>query len=339
MNPLFASARIKLTFWYVSTVVAITASISVLFYFRTTQVISAEYERINRRIEREWIGMPPPPGAGMGRHITIEDLTEAKEQIVWQLLSINLFVVAFFSIVSYWLTGKTLKPIQQTHEAQKQFVGDAAHELRTPITALKTSMEVNLLDNSLSKETKQILKENLTDVIQLESLSHQLLNLAQIEGQPIELKEISFQPILTEVLKTISGLAKKKQIALVIKQPKKLLLVKANQGMLKEAILTLVDNAIKYSPSKSQVTIAVTSSKSMVHLSIKDQGLGIAEADLPHVFKRFYRADQSRNKQAADGYGLGLSIAESIILQHHGKLSASSIVGIGSTFTIQLPLS
>ncbi|HNS65878.1 MAG TPA: HAMP domain-containing sensor histidine kinase [Candidatus Woesebacteria bacterium] len=338
MNSLFTLARIKLTFWYVSIVVVLTASISTLFYLRTSQVISTEYERINRRIEREWIGMSPPPGAGMGRHITIEDLSEAKQQIIWQLLGINVFVVTFFSIVSYWLTGKTLKPIQQSHEAQKQFVGDAAHELKTPITALKTSLEVNLLDRTLSKETKQILKENLTDVIQLESLSHQLLNLARIEDRAIELQEIPFQPILSEVLKTVSGLAKKKQISLVVKQPKQLLRVKVNKGMLKEAILTLLDNAIKYSPSKSQVTIELTSSKSMVLLSVQDQGPGIAKTDLPHVFKRFYRVDQSRNKQVANGYGLGLSIAQSIITQHHGKITVNSTVGKGSTFTIQLPL-
>ncbi len=338
MSPMFTSARLKLTFWYVSTVVLLTVSMSTLFYFKTSQVISAEYERINRRIEREWIGLPPPPGAGMGRHITLEDLTEAKNQIVWQLLSINLFVIAFFSIVSYWLTGKTLKPIQQTHEAQKQFVGDAAHELRTPITALKTSLEVNLLDKKLSKETKTILKENLADVIQLESLSHQLLNLAQIDDQPIELKETLLHSILTEVIKTVAGLAKKKQISITIKQPNKLLTVKANQAMLKEAILTLLDNAIKYSPNKSQITIEATSSKSMVHISVQDQGSGIPPADLPHIFKRFYRADQSRNKQMAKGYGLGLSIAKSIIAQHHGKISVKSTVGSGSTFTTQLPL-
>ena len=337
MNLLFSSARLKLTFWYVSMIVLITASISLLFYLRTSQVISAEYERINRRLEREWIGLLPPPSNPQGRRITLEDLTEAKAQIILQLLGVNLFVIVFFSIIGYWLTGKTLKPIQAAHEAQKQFVGDAAHELRTPITALKTSLEVNLLDNSLSKETKQILKENLTDVIQLESLSHQLLNLAQIEGRAIELNEVPFQPILTEVLKTVSGLAKKKQITLVVKQPKQLLRVQANQGMLKEAILTLLDNAIKYSPSKSQVTIELTSSKSMVHLSVHDQGSGIAKTDLPHIFKRFYRVDQSRNKQVANGYGLGLSIAQSIITQHHGKITVSSIVGKGSSFSIQLP--
>ena len=337
MNPLFTSARIKLTFWYVSIVVVLTASISTLFYLRTSQVISTEYERINRRIEREWIGMPLPPGAGMGRHITIEDLSEAKEQIIWQLLGINLFVVAFFSVVSYWLTGKTLKPIQQAHEAQKQFVGDAAHELRTPITALKTSLEVNLLDKKLSKETKTILKENITDVLGLESLSQQLLNLARIDDKAIQLIETLLYPIVEQIVNQVKAIANKKHITIRITASNKKVSVMANAVLLQEAILTLIDNAIKYSSANSTVDIAIQQTNTSVTIEVTDQGVGIAKGDLPHIFDRFYRADQSRNKQVANGYGLGLSIAQSIITQHHGKITVNSTVGKGSTFIIQLP--
>lgn len=337
MNVLFSSARLKLTLWYVSIIVLITASISLLFYLRTSQVISAEYERINRRLEREWIGLLSPPGNPQGRRITIEDLAEAKAQIVLQLLGVNLFVIAFFSIVGYWLTGKTLKPIQTAHEAQRQFVGDAAHELRTPITALKTSLEVNLLDKKLSKETKAILKENLADVISLESLSQQLLNLARLDEQPLKLKKAQLYPIILQVVNQVKAIANKKHIAIQLIALDKRVAVFANSLLLQEAILVLLDNAIKYSPADSTISITVQQANSGIIVQVTDEGAGIAKNDLQHIFKRFYRADQSRNKQGTNGYGLGLSIAQSITTQHHGKITVNSTVGKGSTFTIQLP--
>lgn len=337
MNVLFSSARLKLTLWYVSIIVLITASISLLFYLRTSQVISAEYERINRRLEREWIGLLPPPGNPQGRRITIEDLAEAKAQIVLQLLGVNLFVIAFFSIVGYWLTGKTLKPIQTAHEAQRQFVGDAAHELRTPITALKTSLEVNLLDKKLSKETKTILKENLADVISLESLSQQLLNLARLDEQPLKLKKAQLYPIILQVVNQVKAIANKKHIAIQLIALDKRVAVLANSLLLQEAILVLLDNAIKYSPADSTISITIQQANSGIRVQVTDEGAGIAKNDLQHIFIRFYRADQSRNKQGTNGYGLGLSIAQSIITQHHGKITVNSTVGKGSTFTIQLP--
>ncbi|MCA9373470.1 GHKL domain-containing protein [Candidatus Woesebacteria bacterium] len=336
---MFTSARIKLTFWYVTIVVLLTASLSTLFYLRTSQVISTEYERINLRMERENLGIRPPPGGPGLRQITSEDLMEAKEKIIRQLLMINLFVVGFFSIVGYWLTGITLKPIQNAHEAQKQFVGDAAHELRTPITALKTAIEVNLMDAKLPDLTKDILKENLEEVERLENLSEHLLQLAQVEGKKIILEKVRLQPLIQKVVKSAQKIAKQKQVEIIAKLPNDPLHANANEFLLEEAIYILIENAVKYSPKRSQITVELSQTKNHASITVSDSGPGIAQEELQHIFKRFYRIDSARQKQKRNGYGLGLAIAKSIVQQHHGKISVQSELGVGSSFSIILPTS
>ena len=336
---MFTSARIKLTFWYVIIIVLITASLSSLFYLRTSQVISAEYERINLRMERENLGLRPPLGAPAFRQITPEDLREAKEKIVWQLLMINLFVVGFFSVVGYWLTGVTLKPIQNAHEAQKQFVGDAAHELRTPITALKTAIEVNLMNTDLPKLTKVILKENLEEVERLENLSEHLLQLTQVEGKKIALNKVHLQPLIKKVAKSAQKIAKLQQVEIIAKLPKDPLHTNANEFLLEEAIFILIENAVKYSPKRSQISMELSQTKNHASITVSDSGPGIAQEELQHIFKRFYRIDSARQKQQRNGYGLGLAIAQSIVQQHHGKINVQSEIGVGSSFSIVLPLS
>lgn len=336
---MFTSARIKLTFWYVTIVVLLTASLSTLFYLRTSQVISTEYERINLRMERENLGIRPPPGGPGLRQITSEDLMEAKEKIIRQLLMINLFVVGFFSIVGYWLTGITLKPIQNAHEAQKQFVGDAAHELRTPITALKTAIEVNLMDAKLPDLTKDILKENLEEVERLENLSEHLLQLAQVEGKKIILEQVRLQPLIQKVVKSAQKTAKLQQVEIIAKLPKDPLHANANEFLLEEAMYILIENAVKYSPKRSQITVELSQTKNHASITISDSGPGIAQEELQHIFKRFYRIDSARQKQKRNGYGLGLAIAKSIVQQHHGKISVQSELGVGSSFSIILPTS
>ena len=336
---MFTSARIKLTFWYVTIVVLLTASLSTLFYLRTSQVISTEYERINLRMERENLGIRPPPGGPGLRQITSEDLMEAKEKIIRQLLMINLFVVGFFSIVGYWLTGITLKPIQNAHEAQKQFVGDAAHELRTPITALKTAIEVNLMDAKLPDLTKDVLKENLEEVERLENLSEHLLQLAQVEGKKIILEKVRLQPLIQKVVKSAQKTAKLQQVEIIAKLPKDPLHANANEFLLEEAIFILIENAVKYSPQRSQICMELSQTKNHASITVSDSGPGIAQEELQHIFKRFYRIDSARQKQKRNGYGLGLAIAKSIVQQHHGKISVQSELGVGSSFSIILPTS
>jgi signal transduction histidine kinase len=114
--------------------------------------------------------------------------------------------------------------------------------------------------------------------------------------------------------------------------------VLAHPVALAQVITILLDNAIKYSPHNTTIYLSATKKARYAYLQVRDEGIGINASDLPHIFRRFYRADKSRTSQQTNGYGLGLAIAQKIIHQYHGTISAESTPGAGTTFTVRLPL-
>jgi len=340
---MFRSARIKLTLWYLVIILGITGTASGLFYLRTTSVIRFQFERIERRLEGEGEAemLPPPPLIPqtsprnvVWRHITSEDLDSARRMILLQLVAINSLVAVVVVVLGYVLSGITLRPIEKAMEEQKRFVGDAAHELKTPITALKTSLEVNLMDENLPKETRKILKENLEDIVSLEGLSQSLLKLARVDGQAIKLESIKVKGVVEQAVKHVKPLADKKRIEISVSRVEEGLAVKGERGSLVDLLVILLDNAVKYSRDGKKVRLKVKGEGGKVRFEVIDQGVGIDEKDLPHIFDRFYRTDVSRSKKEKDGYGLGLSVAKKIVAEHNGSIKVESQVKRGSVFTV-----
>jgi signal transduction histidine kinase len=114
--------------------------------------------------------------------------------------------------------------------------------------------------------------------------------------------------------------------------------ISVNEVAAVEALVTILDNAVKYSPDKTEIYVATKRSKTALEISVKDSGIGIPEDAQAHIFDRFYRADDSRNKETAEGYGIGLSIAKSVVESHGGTISVESVQGSGSTFTLSFPV-
>ncbi len=336
---LFTKARLKLTAYYIIIFITISGVISGLFYYRTGQVLEAEYQRIERRFQMEINGMTVDFAPGPPIHrIDAEDIEIAKQKIVLQLLSINGMIAILVALSGYVLSGLTLAPLEASMEQQKRFVSDAAHELKTPLTALRTSLEVNLMDDELEKKPKQILEENLEDVKSLDQLITSMLMLSKINEQPLEKEIIDLKTIITKAKKYTDPQAKAKKIKLVQKLPTKNIYIRGNEPALTDVVKIILENAIKYSPAKTQITLSASIKRATVELSIADQGPGISKQDLSHIFDRFYRADVSRTKNADQaGYGLGLSIAKTIVEHHQGKITATSTLSKGSTFTVVLP--
>lgn len=335
---MFTKARIKLTGWYLLVFLMISTTFSVVFYVRTASVIDAEFERVQQRLMLEEDNMFPGMRQQAPRfQILPEDIEHAKQQIVYELLLINVALSSIIVIAGYILSGQTLKPIENAMEEQKRFIADAAHELRTPITALKTATEVNLMDEELQDVAREVLTDNLADIKGLESLTNNLLELARHDTNHLPMENVNLKEILHEAIEKVSPLAKQKNIQINQNAFDQGLSVYAHSESLMRMVVILLDNAIKYSSDQSTIDVFVSGTKQTVSISVSDHGIGISPEHLPNIFQRFYRADQSRSRSKAGGFGLGLSVADEIARKHNGSIHVDSVEGQGSTFTITLP--
>ena len=262
----------------------------------------------------------------------------AKARLQASLLLINLFILVGGGMLSYYLARRTLKPIEDIHEAQSRFTADASHELRTPIAAMRLENELSLTDDKLTlSKAKEQLKSNIEELDKLTSLSENLLKLARLDNEGLEKNNTKVIDIVNAAIDRVKETTEqKKQIVKIKKLDKGY--INANADSVTEALVTLLDNASKYSPSKSEVVISTKRTKSYIEFSIKDEGIGISEEDQKLIFDRFYRADNSRQKNDVSGYGIGLSIAKSVAELHGGSIIVKSKINKGSTFTLSIPV-
>lgn len=316
--------------------------ISLFFSMTVYQTSIRELDRGLRR-PTTIINTPIGPGFAAGVRQDIIDeheaqYQEAHDRIISQLLIINLLILVCGGALSYYLALRTLKPIEEAHEAQSRFTADASHELRTPITAMRTENEVALLDPKLTlKDAKQQLRSNVEELEKLTTLSEGLLRLAQIENNHLQKVPVSANSIVDSAISRVVPQAERRHM-LIKSEINTEDSVLADEASIVEALVTLIDNAVKYSPDKSEITVRTEREARQVIFQIIDTGIGIKASELPHIFERFYRADTSRTKQNIQGYGLGLAIAKDIIDHHDGNITATSTVNKGSTFTVKLPL-
>jgi len=316
MKNLFNKARIKLTVAYL----AIIMLISLFFSFNIYGIMSRELDR----------------GRRMMRLPDQELMTqEIKKMVTRQLVMTNFWILVLSSGVGYFLAGLTLKPIENAMEEQKRFISDASHELRTPLTVIKTETEVTLRDKKLDlKNAKKQLISNLEETEKLKKLTDYLLRINPPVGgcTEVDLKEVAQEVI------------KRMKIKVVLKGEAK---VVANKMAIEELLTILLDNAVKYggknveilikSPSSAGAEVSLFDKRgTRAIVEVRDNGMGIRESDIPHIFDRFYRADMSRTKNKIEGYGLGLAIAKNIVQVHKGKIEVESEVNKGSVFRVIL---
>jgi two-component system sensor histidine kinase CiaH len=278
-----------------------------------------------------------PPALQKLRAAQEEQYREAQRHILDRLIITNILILAGGGLLSYYLAIRTLRPIEEANEAQSRFTADASHELRTPIAAMQSEIEVALMNPKLTlEEAKEKLRSNLEELARLTDLSEGLLRLAQLENNELEKKPISTAHLAQSAVNRVLPLAEKKHI-LITTDIQHDATILGDEASLTEVLVILLDNAVKYGPEKSEVTMQVQKHQKNAVIQVIDQGIGIKATEMPHIFDRFYRADSARSKQKAHGYGIGLAIAKNIVEAHAGKITAQSRLGKGSTFTITLP--
>ncbi|RJR25755.1 sensor histidine kinase [Candidatus Microgenomates bacterium] len=341
----FHFARLKLTAWYLIIIMALSVLFSLVIY----RVLTAEIDRFERAqrffIERRLQEgtLPLPPGRrlflfGNGEPPNPQLLTETKQRILTMIILANTGILVITGGLGYFLAGRTLKPIKEMMDEQNRFITDASHELKTPLTSLRSEFEVAMLNDAKMtlKEAKQLIKSGFEEIVELQGLAENLIELTQQSKKRglIKREEVSLLEIAEAALKKVVPLAKQKHIT-INNDIDDYILEGENQS-LTELFVILLDNAIKYSPQHSKISLSSKKTDHHIRIEITDTGMGIDEKDLPHIFDRFYRADKSRSKTT--GYGLGLSIAKQIVETHNGSISAESKPNKGSKFVIKLPL-
>lgn len=339
-SKMFEKARIRLTGWYLLIIMVISLSFSIAIYVS----VDRELTRIDnlQRVRQERVdtissfltqnGLSVPPEV---QSLDSETVEEARVRIISILGIINLSILILSGAGGYILAGLTLDPISKMVEDQKEFVGNASHELRTPLTSLKTEIEVALRDKKIDiGEAKKLLKSNLEDVNHMQRLSNYLLELNKYENSDIKLEtgKVDLSKVMLAAIEKVRPLAIARRIKINANLPK--VEVSTNESALTELATILIDNAIKYSGKSKRIVVRT---KNGGIFEVEDFGVGVSEAELPHIFDRFYRVETSRSNEKVDGYGLGLSIAKSIVDKMNGKIKVVSVVGKGSTFSVQLP--
>ncbi len=230
-----------------------------------------------------------------------------------------------------------LDQFQRSSEVQRNFCEIAAHEMKTPLTVLQGNLEVALLKARTPDEYRDVLLNNLEQVERLIALTRPLLTLAKFTSSkpPVQLVPLDLEPLIQEIVDELTLLADDRRITLSFEaQPVPPVLGDAQ--WLKQALINLLDNALRYTPSGGAVTVRLRTAGQEVAIAVEDTGHGIEPEHIPHLFERFYRTDWARAKDTA-GTGLGLPIVKEIMEAHGGSISVASEVNKGSVFTLRLP--
>jgi len=233
--------------------------------------------------------------------------------------------------------NEMIERLQRSFERMQQFISDASHELRTPLAVLKGEIELGLKTCPRSARC-DILAACSSEISRMSRLVETLLFLSNADAEKValDLKPTPVSRVMEEMAEEAKVLAEAKGVRVELINGSDVV-VQADEMRLKQLLLNLIDNAVKYTPESGRMTLSYRSDNGQVELIVADTGIGIEEEHLPRVFDRFYRVDKSRSR-AEGGYGLGLAICKWIAEIHHGSLRVESSPGKGSTFSVRLPV-
>ncbi len=295
------------------------------------------------QIYRYALAIPDPAGHGYIGVVLVGAIVQAQEATLSLLLTLLLSIggVALLGagLGGLFLANRALAPARMAWTHQQRFIADAAHELRTPLTLLRADAEVLLRSREhLAAEDGALLEDIVAEANHMSILANNMLTLARLDNGSShrEHEVVNLADIAMLGARRIQALADQTEISIQVVCNDTVLVI-GDPTLLEQAVLALLDNAIKYNRRGGHVTVRTAMKQGQAILEVRDTGIGIAAEHLSHLGERFYRVDKARSREAG-GTGLGLSIARSIAIAHGGTLTLTSIPDQGTTVTLVLPL-
>jgi signal transduction histidine kinase len=262
------------------------------------------------------------------------------KEFLLHLILIVIMALIITSVTGWFLGGLAMQPIRESYQQLQRFTANASHELRTPLAAVLSNAQVGLLapmDNAASKH--QRLQKIVEITKSMNALVGNLLLLARRTGNlaPESLQNIDLTYLLKKLVDSQIATANAKDLILKSDLPSQPVIIRGDPDLLCQVVTNLLSNACKYTPAGGTINLRLKTHFRFCTIQVEDNGVGIAAADLPHIFERFYRVDKERS-HSTGSFGLGLAIALAIVEAHNGHLTVRSQVGKGSVFQIELPL-
>lgn len=281
-------------------------------------------------------------GQTHSRILILNPLAGLQAQITHQrllFLLLDLLAALAFSVFSWFFTGRLLKPLQQNHENQMQFIASASHELRTPLSAILATNECCI--TATPQEQAGFFQTIHKEGRRMNTLIDDLLTLAHSDSGRflIEKKEVELDTLCTNAYEAFEPLCRQKKLTLSLTLPDvPLPRLSCDPDRIAQVLSILLHNAVSYTPENGFVSLSLTcrqDRKNLFEITVSDTGVGIPDSDKKRIFSRFYRAEKSRSTKGH--FGLGLSIAYEIISAHHGRISVQDNLPCGSVFVVRLP--
>ncbi len=321
----FSKARLKLFGWYVLISFLLLSVFTIVAFQAERQSFNQIEKIVANRTQRPLVA------------VLVDDrLSQFTADFRERLLYFDIILFLASTGASWFLSGVTLKPIEEMLKKQQEFSVDASHELRTPLTSI--IMELEAIKRTQKKVPTDLLSslENIkVEALRMKQLVNNLLTLVRNQPDQDNGDEVF---ILNEVAQnsfdSLKKIAQEKKLDYVFQDNEKIK-IKGDIERIKQALTVILENAIKYTSSGSVIMKIELANQKIAMVEVADTGIGIPPGDIPHIFERFYRV---RTRTKTQGTGLGLAIAKKIIDDHKGKIIVKSTVDKGSIFSIYLPL-
>jgi len=253
------------------------------------------------------------------------------------MIALSLIVIAVTMAAGYVVGRIVLSPTRSALDSQKQFIANVAHELRTPLSIIKTNSEVALLDSDMRDATRKVFLNTVEELDRISNILNNLLTLsASVRPERIQFRDEDLGPIVENSMRKLEEFSEPKHLEVTARMSERRV-VWGNATALDQIVTNILKNAIMYSSPGGHITITVEPVyPNYIELTVRDSGIGIARKDLFRIFEPFYRAERSRTR-AKGGIGLGLPIASELVRLHRGKVTVRSVEGHGTIVSVLLP--